>query len=183
MSLEESTSTNEFREIPGFPGYRINQRGDLESCRGIGGKDKGKLTGVWRPSKSYMDSSGYRCLTLRSNGRYVHLRLHRAILMAFVGPPPNPQYQGRHLNDDRTNNTLGNLAWGTAKDNAEDKIRNGRNNNGEKNGGAKLTEANVIEIFTLKASGLKAREIATRFGIHWVHVYRILRGEKWKKNR
>lgn len=49
--------------------------------------------------------------------------LHRVVLETFVGPPPPGSY-GRHLNDDRSDNRLENLAWGTPQDNVNDMLRN-----------------------------------------------------------
>lgn len=54
------------------------------------------------------------------------VQLARLILTAFCGPPPTLKHVARHLNDDRSNNRLMNLAWGTQKDNTQDAIRNGR---------------------------------------------------------
>lgn len=48
------------------------------------------------------------------------------MLEAFVGPRPHGQL-GRHLDDDRDNNTLANLAWGTPAQNSQDAIDNGVN--------------------------------------------------------
>lgn len=48
------------------------------------------------------------------------------ILRAFVGSPGEGQYLARHLDDDRSNNKLPNLAWGNDADNRIDAIRNGR---------------------------------------------------------
>lgn len=48
------------------------------------------------------------------------------ILTAFVGPKPTHCRLSRHLDDDRTNNNLSNLAWGTDHDNVHDALRNKR---------------------------------------------------------
>lgn len=47
------------------------------------------------------------------------------VLYAFVGPPGKDQYLARHLDDDRSNNFVVNLAWGNDQDNHDDAIRNG----------------------------------------------------------
>lgn len=47
------------------------------------------------------------------------------VLRAFVGPPPKGMRLSRHLDDDRTNNQVENLAWGTDADNIRDAMRNG----------------------------------------------------------
>jgi hypothetical protein len=52
--------------------------------------------------------------------------LHRLLAIAFI---PNPENlpMVRHLDDDRYNNALDNLAWGTSTDNHLDAVRNGHN--------------------------------------------------------
>lgn len=47
--------------------------------------------------------------------------------------------QCRHLDDNRLNNNLSNLAWGTQKQNAEDRDRNGKTYRREKHPNHKLT--------------------------------------------
>lgn len=49
----------------------------------------------------------------------------RLILETFIGPPPDKDSKARHLDDNRENNTLSNLAWGTQKENIHDALRNG----------------------------------------------------------
>lgn len=53
-------------------------------------------------------------------------KVHRLVLEAFVGPCPEGM-ETRHLNGDRQENRLANLAWGTALENAADLKRHGRN--------------------------------------------------------
>ena len=47
------------------------------------------------------------------------------VLEAFIGPPPFPGALGLHWDDDKLNNYVGNLRWGTYKDNIQDALRNG----------------------------------------------------------
>jgi hypothetical protein len=53
--------------------------------------------------------------------------------------------QCRHLDGNRSNNRLDNLAWGTPLENGADKARHGTAK-GERNGRAKLTAAKVRRI-------------------------------------
>jgi len=50
--------------------------------------------------------------------------LHQLICRAFHGAPPSPLHIVRHYNDDRADNTPGNLLWGTRADNTHDMMRN-----------------------------------------------------------
>lgn len=51
--------------------------------------------------------------------------IHQLVLTAFCGMK-KPGQVTRHLNDIRTDNRLGNLQWGTYKENTADAIRNGK---------------------------------------------------------
>lgn len=53
------------------------------------------------------------------------LLVHRAVLSAFDGPRP-PTLVVRHEDDDRSNNALPNLSWGTRAENAADTAAAGR---------------------------------------------------------
>jgi hypothetical protein len=52
--------------------------------------------------------------------------VHRLVLEAFVGPCPEGM-EGLHWDDDKDNNRLSNLRWGTRTENLLDCIRNGNN--------------------------------------------------------
>lgn len=52
------------------------------------------------------------------------IRVHAVVLNAFVGPRPDGMVC-RHLDDDKTNNALSNLCWGTPRENQLDVVRNG----------------------------------------------------------
>lgn len=51
-------------------------------------------------------------------------RIHILVLEAFVGPRPEGML-GLHRDDDKSNNAVENLYWGTYSDNAADAVRNG----------------------------------------------------------
>lgn len=90
----------------------------------------------------------YRAVSIRrgSDRKRIVLDVHRAVIVAFRGPPPFPGAQCRHLDGDPSNNRLSNLCWGSARDNAEDTIRHGRSGRGQANVNARLTEAQVHDI-------------------------------------
>ena len=69
--------------------------------------------------KPYMRGP-YPAVRLRNVGRNIHRLMAEAFLCADA-----PGAVVRHLDDNPTNNTIGNLAWGTARDNELDKIANG----------------------------------------------------------
>ena len=105
--------------------------------------------------------------------------VHRLVLEAFVGPCP-PGCETRHLNGNPADNRLCNLAWGTHRENAADKVRHGTAPRGERNPSAKLTEADVREVRTLVEQGYTQRDIADRFDVGPIAICHIVTRKAWK---
>lgn len=84
-------------------------------------------------------------------------KVHRLVLEAFVGPCPEGQ-QGRHLNDISDDNRLKNLLWGTPRDNAHDKIRNGHDHQKNKTHCPRGHEYTPENTGLLKSGGRRCRQ-------------------------
>lgn len=177
--------TAEYREIPGFPGYRVGDDGSVWSCWSNGGNEHTpRITSKWRELKGWVDkrrgqSTGYVKVGLKRNGRTVHCRVHRLVLEAFVGPCPDGM-ECRHLDDVKENNALRNLAWGTPTENARDRYVNGINLLGEEHARAKLRASDIPKIRRLLGV-LSRRNIAARFGVSKSAIDAIARGRTWKQ--
>lgn len=120
-----------WKQVAGFPNYFVSDLGRIKSEKNRRKSDDGiiRCPAMLRPNKA--NSVG-----LRKDGKTHYLKFHRLILEAFKGPPPNDKLDCRHLDDDTSNNKLDNLAWGNAKDNYDDAVRNG--SHGPKSPGAIL---------------------------------------------
>lgn len=125
----------QWRAIPGFDDYQVSENGQVRRST------PGKSTRVGRLLRQQVTADGYPYLMIRRR----KLRVHTAVLAAFVGPCPTGM-ECRHLDGDHSNNKFGNLVWGTRQQNVDDKIRHGRQPRGELSGTAKLTESDVLEI-------------------------------------
>jgi hypothetical protein len=176
MSGPNSTTT--YRDIPGFPGYRVGDDGSVWSCRLMG--CRAGIGDVWRlmkPSKE-KHKHGHLHVLLRRDGKYVTRGVHQLVLAAFVGPCP-PGMQGCHFPDrNPENNRLDNLRWGTPHDNASDAKFHGTNLAGERSPQAKITVATVRRIRSL-AGVLTQREIAAEVGLSQQTVCKIINRERW----
>ena len=76
--------------------------------------------------------SGHLRVNLTDNtGKTTTRTVHSLVLETFVGPRPLA-CEGRHLDDDPSNNSIGNLAWGTRRENMLDRVKNGIHNNTRK---------------------------------------------------
>lgn len=96
-------------------GYEVSNLGNVRSWHPWRGQP------VPRVLRTATHSRGYRTVSLG----FGRTRLvHQVVLEAFVGPCPDG-HESRHLDGDRTNNTLANLSWGTPSENYADKLRHG----------------------------------------------------------
>jgi hypothetical protein len=102
-------------EIPGFPGYRINQMAEVMSLKGA----------EPRIMKTFPTSKGHhRRVALRVDGKYVNISVHLLMARTFMGPAPEG-LQVCHRNGDGWQNNLGNLYYGTQSRNNFDQVEHG----------------------------------------------------------
>lgn len=166
----------ERRPIPGHPDYLVGPDGSIWSRR----KWRGNQNGEVRPIKVQKHSRGYRCFTACLGGdREVSLLVHVCVLEAFVGPCPDGQ-EARHLDGDRANNRLDNLAWGTNADNHDDRRRHGTIPAGASHPSAKMSEADVVEARRLRADGMTLQAIADRLGRKRTTISSAVNGHSWQ---
>jgi hypothetical protein len=138
--------------------------------------DLGRVRGVRRAIlRQQISSGGYPQITHRT-GQKRHFKVHRLILLAFVGACP-PGMQCRHLNGDKTDNRLANLCWGTRAQNMADKVGHGTSNRGERGGGSKLKEHQVREIRS--AGAVSNTVLARRYGVTSQQIGQIRLGKSW----
>lgn len=176
-----------WQTIPGYEGfYEVSDQGRVKSLkrtvavrRHPGGQTT-KLIGERILKLAFSD--GRPAVNLRSSdGKNRFALVHHLVLEAFVGPRPVGQ-ECRHLDDNRQNNRLSNLEWGTRRENMADRRRNGlrkRGVRGEANNASKLTENDVHLIRRLRAGGLSYEKIGKRMGVSWQTVNRIVKGDAW----
>ena len=181
----QDNSTIQYRDIPGFIGYKAGSDGSISSCWRHGGRTAGRNNpscqgSAWRVLKpSRTNSYGHLHVTLVRDGKHYSCRVHRLILSAFVGECPEG-CECRHLDGNPTNNAVENLCWGTRKENHADKKRHGTWQGGEQNGNSKLTESQVLALRAEYASGKAThRKLALAFGLSRRTVAQIIHKEMW----
>ena len=107
------------------PGYEVTRDGRVYSTasnwRGYGTRELAQ----------HADSDGYPSVRLTQNGRRQRVAVHRLVAIVHLGPAPSAAHEVRHLNGDKSDNRVENLAWGTRKQNAADRARHGRTSRGE----------------------------------------------------
>lgn len=186
--MPDLLSTVRYRDVVGFPGYRVGDDGSIWSCRGRRWKTfrktwlllKPKLDGRGRTRiQLYIDSEPF---TERTGGRMRRKAVTKfvchLVLEAFVGPRPCGMV-ACHRNDHAADNRLSNLRWDTPKANAADALRNGRYHLGLTNRNARFTEEQVKEIRRVHAAGVSCISLSRITGASEVAVRKIVSGENW----
>ena len=121
MSEKMWTPETGVRPIPGWDGYAATPDGRIWSIssnwRGYGARELSQD----------LDTHSYPSVRLKTAvGVRKRLKVHRLVAETFIGKRPTPQHEVRHLDGDRSNNRVENLAWGTPKENAADRTAHGR---------------------------------------------------------
>lgn len=106
-------------------------------------------------------------------------RVHTLVLESFIGPRPKGMVS-RHLDGNAYNNALENLAWGTQKQNMDDKKKHGTNVEGTGCWQAKLTEDDVVKIRELRKSGETLDAISKMFPVTPNNIWDVTSGRTWK---
>lgn len=167
----------EFRDVAGWPGYRVGDDGSVWSCR----THRGNLGATWHRLSVRPNSRGYVTVGLWLGGRSKRVHVARLVLEAFVGPAPEGHESAHWPNNDPSDNRLANLRWATHADNMDDKIKAGTCVRGEAHGGARLTAEIVREIRAECAVGPRgtARALARKYDVTEAAVSLIVKRRKW----
>lgn len=168
----------EWRSIKNWPNYEVSNLGRVRRRSYV------RNNRVWPEviKKLFFDEDWGYSVVLYDYPRSKEEVVARLILTAFVREP-FPNELARHLDDNKTNNILQNLAWGTAYDNAEDAGRNGKLRTGSSHGMSKLTEEQVSEIKSLykyKSSTHGTYALAKMYSVNQGTIFEIVKGSTWK---
>lgn len=172
-----------WRPIPGMGGfYDASTHGRIRSWHNRhGGKSDSPHLMTPKPSKT----GGYMCVRIRIGSQYQGIRrVHQLVLEAFIGPRPTRNSQTRHLDGDRRNNRLDNLAWGTQIENEEDKLRHGTLLRGESHPNA-IVSAEIVRAIRAEYDRQKGvrgtcKALADTHGIDIRLVHKIALRKSWR---
>lgn len=130
---------------------------------------------------------GYLFVGVRFLDRKISVKVHKLVCLAFHGVKPAGAECVRHLDGNRTNNTPGNLRWGTNKENAQDTILHGKQVSGFDHPNMKVTKQEALEIRSVylkhmerrgkAANGLILRLVDRFPHLGYKTVYKAARGE------
>lgn len=126
---------------------------------------------------------GYLQVKIRFSGKITNFRVHRLVCMAYHGIPEG-DLQVRHLDGSKDNNRPENLAWGTSKEDWEDRRRYGVKYtfNPQRYSRVKLSPKQAEDIRFLYAHGSNQRSLSEAYGVSMNHISRVVTGKIWRKN-
>lgn len=124
----------EWKEIDGYPGYEVSNRGDVRTywerrrCPTGYGTYKARIENP-RPVPQSDDGNGYMKVFLRNPGsKGVCKKVHRLVAEAFIPNPYGPNYTVDHIRsgpEGKLDNSVGNLEWVSRPDNIRKAYRDG----------------------------------------------------------
>lgn len=88
----------EYKEIPGYQGYYASASGSVYSSK------SNRLLSL------HFTTDGYTFYTVNISGVQHTLQAHRAVALAWL-PNPERKPEVHHKDEDKTNNSVDNLAW------------------------------------------------------------------------
>lgn len=160
-------------QIPGLPGYTINENGEVFSYKG-------------------KKADGHRMATVITNCGYVHITLvyeagkskpfllHRLVALTFI-PNTENKPQVNHIDGNKENNHYSNLEWCTRSENQLHAFESGLQDRiqGEDHASAKLTNQDAIDIINLMLNGSSNDDIANKYALHTRYVSLIRHKKRW----
>lgn len=138
-----------WKEVVGFPSYLVSNLGRVKRLKMIissANNRKGFVVYSERMMKGNFNTDhGWNVSITSPEGKTYRTTIARLMLTAFDRLPLENEVV-RHLDDNKHNQNLINLSWGTQKQNVHDALRNGIFPRGERDVKSKLTNKDVLAI-------------------------------------
>lgn len=144
-----------WKSIPGYLDYEVSNLGRVRSYR------RGKV----RVLKGCPDSKGYSQVELRNEGGKLHTRVHKLVMLVFVGPCPDGM-EICHNDGSPLNNCQDNLRYDTHAGNMGDRVQHGI--------AKRLTPERTRRIRQDYLNGLSLGAIAQKYDIGQTYIKRGL---------
>ena len=156
-----------WKPFPRNAGYTVSSHG-----RVIG--PRGKIL------KTKIDRHGYKAFNCTVNKKHTTVKVCIAVLESHIGYKKHKKLVCRHLDDDKQNDCLENLCWGTQKENCQDRKDNASALFGERSPHAKLTEKQVLSIRTQFSQGKTVKFLLKKFNVSETLIRLIINKKAWK---
>lgn len=158
--------TEIYKSITGYPYYEVSNYGNVRSYLKMGNY-KDRISETPRPITQW-NSNGYPTVTLvdpNNTNKRRNFAVHILVAQEFLGERPKGTVV-RHIDDNKLNNNINNLRYGTYSENGKDAVKNGKLKIGENSKLAKLSDKEVDTIRHLVVSlGKTHQSVADMFGV------------------
>lgn len=165
-----------WRDIPGFPGYRVDESGGVWSCWKATGRPEytHRMSDEWKRLKPQArPEDGRKRYTLKdSEGEYRRLYASHLVLLAYVGPCPEGM-EACHNNGVCTDDSRTNLRWDTPVANKADMLNHGTRRMGENHPKTKLSDDDIRQVIEIRRRGERLKVIAGIFGVTETRIHQI----------
>lgn len=182
MDNQQVSISEIYKVYPEYPTLEISNQGNVRYAE----NKRSKYLGV--------NAQGYKYFQIRVCGKLVTLKVHRLVAELFLEPPSkelvekcSKEHWGKvlvkHLDNDKSNNSVSNLEWSDLKGNTrqawDDGLIKGRK--GSSNGRSVLNEDTVHKICKAFEDGMQPKEAVEVFGISRAQATKIRAGFAWKQ--
>ena len=146
--------------IPGYEHYMISNHGRVRNDRNM------ILRGGY-------DNRNYHIINLSINGIKTIHKVHRLVMIAFIGPCPD-NHEVHHIDSNPKNNCLSNLVYVTHKTNMQESMQ------GIKNHQAVMTPDDVRQLrYLYRTTSKSIRTLSEEFDIGYSTARNIIKGVTW----
>lgn len=169
-----------WKTITGYPYYEVSNMGRVRSWK-IAGCIPGRRASKPKILNPSIIEGCYPNVMLSNHGgKQKTFRIHNLVLTEFVCPRPEGM-EACHKNDDKYDNRLENLYWGTHLENCVDRNKNGKHYKGEDSCKSILKEAEVRNILILFKLGSRPCQIHSWFShANYETIRGIIKRRAWK---
>ncbi len=134
-------------------------------------------------------TTGYRTLNLHRPSNKGTIYIHRELARIFVKRPSPRHKYVIHMNHDKLDNRIKNLRWASLEEMIEHQQKSPariayKEKQANRKTGLKLTAAQVKQIKTILANEnrrMTISQLADKFSVSEMTVYRIKSGENWSR--
>lgn len=172
----------QWKAVVGFEGlYEVSDLGRVRSLDRVVDTPQGSASIRGVMLRLHNPGNGYRQVGLSSAGKVRRASVHRLVLKAFTGDPPEDRPHVNHINFDRDDNRLVNLEYCSPTENMKHSSASGRLGaltNPKKS--TKYSKATILEALGLVREGVTLlSDIDAKFGFHRGYAASLRAGRTW----
>ena len=153
--------------------YQISSKGRVKQLAHTDAKGNKRKEKIMKNKK---DKYGYQFIGLTKNYKRNYFSIHRLVALCFI-PNPNNLPQVNHIDENKLNNTIGNLEWCTSKYNINYGNHNKRAAATRKANGTYDKISKPVYCITNNTVYASAREAARKLNLNQSSITKCLKGK------